>query len=132
MNYVSNNEILSELREYQTTKVVSNKLCEIFYLIARNLTKKGNWVGYTYKEDMVQEAVYTCVRYIKNFDVEKGNNAFAYITIICNRAFIAYIKKQKKHSMIKDSCYQDLDALRDQKRTWSEKAIDYTVLSKDL
>jgi len=128
MKYVTNKEILPVLSDYKESGIVSEELGQIFYLIARNLSSKGNWSGYTYKEDMVQEAVFTCTKYIKNFDPEKSKNPFAYITQICHNCFVAYVKKQKKHSNIKDICYKEIERLDEQNNIWIDKGIDYTVL----
>jgi len=128
MNYITNKELLPVLAKYKETGVISEELGQMFYLIARNLSSKSNWASYTWKEDMIQEAVFTCTKYIKNFDSNKSKNPFAYITQICNNSFVAYVKKQKKHSNIKDTCYKEIDKLDEQNNIWIDKGIDYTVL----
>jgi DNA-directed RNA polymerase specialized sigma subunit len=127
-NYVTNKQLLPILKKYKETGILSEELGKMFYLIARNLSHKSNWSSYTWKEDMIQEAVFTCTKYIKNFDSNKSQNPFAYITQICNNCFIAYVKKQKKHSNIKDTCYKEIDKLDEQNNVWINKSIDYTVL----
>lgn len=131
MEYIKNKDLIPELAKCKELGKVTEELGSMFYLIAKNLSSKGNWSGYTYKDDMIQEAVFTCVKYIKNFDINKSNNPFAYITQICSNAFKAYVKKQKKHSDIKDTCYKEIESLEEQKNIWLSKAIDYTVLVKN-
>lgn len=124
--YVTNDELISELKKYHETKKVSNKLGKIFLDIATNLSNKGNFSSYTWKGDMIGEAVYTCIRYVYNFDMKK-KNPFAYFSKICYNCFIGYNKKQKKHSKIKDKCYNNAYLLSENDQ-YIEKAIDYESL----
>jgi DNA-directed RNA polymerase specialized sigma24 family protein len=107
-NYVSNSELLIEIGEYQESDVMSEKLGEYLLRIADQYSSKGSFSGYTWREDMVGEAVLTCVKYLKNFNREKSNNPFAYITQICRNSFVNYIKIQAKHSGIKDTLYKNM------------------------
>jgi len=132
MKYIKNKDLIPELEKMKNNNnVISEELAKMFYLISRNLSNKSNYISYTWKQDMVQEAVFTCTKYIKNFNLEKSRNPFAYITTICNHSFMAYIKKQKKHSIIKDVCYKEIAKLEEQKNIWVNKSIDYTILVKD-
>jgi hypothetical protein len=79
---------------------VSPELGKMILDIAENLAKKGNFAGYTWKDDMVQDACMACILYMHNYN--KNYKPFNYITSICARAFINHIKKQKKHTKIKD------------------------------
>ena len=47
------------------------------------------------------DAIENCIQYIGNFNVEKSNNAFAYVTQICYYAFLRRIQKEKKQVYIK-------------------------------
>jgi DNA-directed RNA polymerase specialized sigma subunit len=103
--YINNTDILRELKEYRKTGKMSEKLGEYVMMIAKNLSSKGSFSGYSWKDDMCSEAVLTCVKYLHNFDPEKSNNPFAYITACCKNAFISYIKAQNKHGEIKNILY---------------------------
>jgi DNA-directed RNA polymerase specialized sigma24 family protein len=106
-DYVKNKDLKLELITYKQTGIVSERLGGMLMTIARNYCTKGNFSGYTWKQDMISDAVLSCMKYMKNFNEEKSSNAFAYITKICHNAFIAHIKKQNKHSEIKDICYNE-------------------------
>jgi hypothetical protein len=74
--------------------------------IAEGLSRKPNFVRYTYREDMVMDAVENCLRAVSNFNVNAGTrtglpNAFAYFTQICYFAFIRRIQKEKKCQDVK-------------------------------
>jgi DNA-directed RNA polymerase specialized sigma24 family protein len=131
-HYVRNKDLIPEIKQFNDVGFISEELGRMLLLIAKNLSNKGNFINYTWKEDMIQEAVLTCCKYLKNFDLEKSNNPFAYITTICNHAFVNYINKQKKHSEIKDKCFHNRDTvIEDDTFTYSYKAIDYTVMSNE-
>lgn len=121
--YVDNEIILKELKELKKTGQMSDELGKIILKIMKELSSKGNFCGYTWKDDMVSEGVLTCVKYLKNFDVEKSNNAFSYITKIGYMSFVAYIKKQKKHCDIKKTCYEFYNG--NMEPDYNKEAIDY-------
>jgi len=126
--YVRNKDLLVELDIYKETGVIPEALGEMILAIATNYASKGNFAGYTWKEDMIGEAALTCVKFIKNFNREKSNNPFAYITQICKNAFISYIKKQQKHSQIKETCYECQDRINGETFFYSYRGIDYEKL----
>ena len=84
-HYVTNVEILEEMKKYKKSGIISDKLGGIFIKISSGLANRGSYAGYTWKRDMINEAVYTCVRYAHNIDIEKLNksNAFGYFNMIC-------------------------------------------------
>ena len=76
---------------------------------------------------MICEAVLTCIKYMHNFNPDKSKYAFAYISKICFNSFRSYIKKQKKHSEIKDKCYNNSWRLNDEEH-YTTKTINYELL----
>lgn len=131
VHYVRNKDLIPEMELLAETGSISDELGRMILLIAKNLSNKGNFINYTWKEDMIQEAAFTCCKYLGNFDLEKSRNPFAYITQICNHAFVNYINKQKRHSEIKDKCFNEVDVIMDEDTmSYTNRAIDYTVMSK--
>jgi len=128
--YLNNKNLLEELILYKKTGKISEELGGMFIQVASNLSKKGNFSGYTWKKDMVDDAVFTCVKYSKNFNEEKSTNAFAYITQICYNAFRNYIKKQKKHSNIKQHLYDRKDIIMSDSK-YAYVSIDYTKFKNE-
>jgi hypothetical protein len=127
--YVRNKDLIPEMEKLAAKGVMSEELGRMLLLIAKNLSNKGNFINYTWKEDMVQEAALTCCKYLKNFDLKKSNNPFSYITTICTHAFVNYINKQRKHSDIKDTCFNGKDHMSDSEFGFTVKAIDYTSMA---
>lgn len=123
------------IHDYRSTGIVSNELGKKLLQIAEGLSNKGSFHGYTWKEDMISDGVMTCIRYMYNFDPMRfaKPNPFAYFTSIIRNAFLNYIKKQKKHSEIKDWCYNNYEAFDDSKdpeENFELKGIDYTKLKE--
>jgi hypothetical protein len=88
------------------TPIVTNYIAECFLKISEGLSHKGNFVRYTYREEMVMDAVENCLKAIENYDIDKatrtGNpNAFAYFTQISWYAFLRRIEKEKKQQEIR-------------------------------
>jgi DNA-directed RNA polymerase specialized sigma24 family protein len=133
--YVRNKDLLPEIIDYKRTGVISEELGIMIMAIATNYSNKGSFSNYTWKDDMVMEAVYTTIRYMHNFDPKKGKypNPFAYITTICHHAFINFIRKQKKHSKIKDILYKNYQTDENGPNYVFTiiKGIDYSLLKSD-
>jgi len=129
--YVNNKEMLEEFKKYRKTGKISEELGGMFLDIAKNILLKPNFIGYTWKEDMACGAVLTCVKYSKNFDPEKGSNPYGYISRICFNYYKEYIKKQKRHSGIKETLYNNKD-LVDQDHFYAYKSVDYTTLRDNI
>ena len=117
IHYVNNKEFsqavvdyVRELNEAQSKEeklpVVPNYIASCFLKIAEGLSHKSNCSRYTYREEMVMDAVENCLRAIENYNVEAatrtGNpNAFAYFTQISWYAFLRRIAKEKKQQDVK-------------------------------
>ncbi len=105
LGYVSS---LNEAKENgNPPPMVSNYIGESFLKIAKGLSHKANFSGYTYKEEMVMDAVENCLRAIHNYNINastrSGNpNAFSYFTQICYFAFLRRLAKEKRQKEIKD------------------------------
>lgn len=85
---------------------VTNYIAECFLKISEGLSHKANFVRYTYREEMVMDAVENCLKAIDNYNLETATrtgkpNAFAYFTQIAWYAFLRRIEKEKRQQDIK-------------------------------
>lgn len=85
---------------------VPNYIAECFLRISEGLSHKSNFIRYTYREEMVMDAVENCLKAIHNYNLEVATrtgkpNAFAYFTQIAWYAFLRRIAKEKKQQDIK-------------------------------
>ena len=107
---------------------MSESLGKMLLSISTHYSTKSNFSGYTWKQDMISESVFTCVKYLKNFKPEKSTNAFAYVTQIIKNSFKLYITDQKKHSKIKDICYKGFELYQTENRDvihYTQKSLNY-------
>jgi hypothetical protein len=86
--------------------IVPDYIAECFLKIAEGLSHKSNFIRYTYREEMVMDAVENCLKAVTNYNIETatrtGNpNAFAYFTQICYYAFLRRLAKEKRQQDIK-------------------------------
>lgn len=112
-HYVTNKKLLKEIKILRETGEVTEELGKMILLIAERYSEKGNFCGYSWKDEMIGDSVLTCVKYLHNFDPDKNEhpNPFAYISTIIHRAFLTTIKKNLTHSNIKDLCMKNLELL---------------------
>ena len=100
--------LANEARDKQEDEpIITEYIGTCFLKIAEGLSHKPNFVGYTYREEMVMDAVENCIKAIMNYDVKKATrtglpNAFAYFTQITYYAFLRRIAKEKKQQDIKE------------------------------
>lgn len=87
---------------------VSDYIASSFLLICENLSHRPNFVGYTYREDMVMDAVENCLRaiasYNPNYKSKAGYkiNAFNYFTTVAYWAMVRRIQKENKDVKLKN------------------------------
>jgi len=110
-------------RKIKTRGYVSPKLGQMIYTIAKGLATKGNWRGYTWKEDFIAQAMEITLKYMHNFNSEKSGNAHGYINMICSHAFLQYTQKENKHGKMKQKLYDRKGEFSSS--TDDEIAIDY-------
>jgi len=117
VHYVNNADFSNAVVEYVKTvneakdnkkpiPVVPNYIADCFLKISEGLSHKSNFIRYTYREEMVMDAVENCLKAIHNYNLETATrtgkpNAFAYFTQIAWYAFLRRIAKEKKQQDIK-------------------------------
>jgi len=52
--------------------------------------------GYTFKEEMINDAILRAIEVFDNYDPEKFNRPFAYFTLVMWRTFLQRIQKEKQ------------------------------------
>ena len=117
IHYVNNKEFSQSVVDYCLTienakansvalPIVPDYIASCFLRISEGLSHKSNFIRYTYREEMVMDAVENCLRAIENYNIEAATrtglpNAFAYFTQISWYAFLRRIAKEKKQQEIK-------------------------------
>jgi DNA-directed RNA polymerase specialized sigma24 family protein len=121
-HYVNNNDFLDALTKYREScdqakeqglkkPQIPEYVAKCIMMIAEKLSSKPNFYSYTFREEMVGDAIKNCIMYIDNFDPEKSSNPFAYFTQIVYYAFIQRINREKKQLYIKYKSSQEMAVL---------------------
>ena len=117
VHYVNNADFSTAVVEYVTRvneakdngkeqPIIPDYIAQCFLRIAEGLSHKHNFIRYTYREEMVMDAVENCLKAIYNYNLEHATrtgkpNAFAYFTQITWYAFLRRIAKEKKQQDVK-------------------------------
>ena len=106
-NYVNNRDFFEAIKTYKE-KVAINPNTRIpdyigtcILKICERLSTKPNFVGYSFRDEMIADAVENCIHSVLLFNIERSDNPFAYFTQIAWNAFLRRIAKEKKEQYIK-------------------------------
>lgn len=122
-HYVNNKELLHAIMEHQKNVKLAKKakkpspelgdeIGSCFLKIAERLSRKPNFMSYTFREEMISDAVENCVQYVDNFNVAKSKNPFAYFTQIMIYAFLRRIQREKKQLYMKYKSAEQMGLLQ--------------------
>jgi DNA-directed RNA polymerase specialized sigma subunit len=122
-HYVNNKQLLEAIiRHREAIKfakkhkrkppLVTEYIGVCFLKIAEHVSRKPNFMSYTFREDMISDAVENCIQYVDNFNPAKYSNPFAYFTQIIIFAFLRRISKEKKQLYVKYKATQQLGLLQ--------------------
>ena len=120
VHYVDNEKFLQTLIQYkkdvrkakrnkEPKPPIPNYVGECFLKIAEHLSYRPNFMNYSFRDEMIADAIENCLMYFENFDPEKSKNPFAYFTQIVFYAFLRRISKEKKQQYVK---YKSLENSR--------------------
>ena len=111
-HYVNNTDFLNSLIEYKAKcdeakannkqdPQIPNYIGECFLKIGEHLSRKPNFISYSFRDEMIADGIENCLMYFRNFDPAKSKNPFAYFTQIIYYAFMRRIMKEKKQLYVK-------------------------------
>lgn len=106
-HYIDNEKFIIEIRKYKDScklAIQENKekpripeyIGSCLLKIAENYFNKPRFINYTYRDDMISEAVLICVKYFDSFNEEKSN-PFAYFTKVVHNAFFQFLNNEEKN-----------------------------------
>ena len=78
-HYVKNDEFLAALIDYKTKcdlaekegktePPIPNYIGECFLKIAEHLSRKPNFISYSFRDEMIADGIENCLMYFRNFD----------------------------------------------------------------
>ena len=94
INYENNEDFYNRLVEWKESGIekIPDDIALTIVKICENLAKSGKFCGYTWKDEMICDGIFSCCKFAKNFNPEKSSNPFAYFTQIAYHAFIKRIQ----------------------------------------
>lgn len=116
-HYVNSKVLLQQITDYYNKpedEDMDPELALNVQKIAKGLSYAPNFINYSYKDDMIGDAVVKMFTALqgKKFNVDSGHNPFSYFTTIAFHAFINRIKKEKKYrevvSEYQESVYEEI------------------------
>ena len=121
-HYVNNADFLQALIDYkkkcdeaeQAKKPepqIPNYIGECFLKIAEHLSRKPNFISYSFRDEMIADGIENCLMYFRNFNPDKSKNPFAYFTQIIYYAFLRRIMKEKKQLYVKYKATEQIGIL---------------------
>jgi len=116
-HYVNNKTLYEEMVKFKdktnnaiennkTLPQIPNYIGQCFLMICNKLSTKPNFMNYSYRDEMVADAIENCVSAAHSFDPSKSSNPFAYFTQIAWNAFIRRIAKEKKQAYVKHKNFE--------------------------
>lgn len=119
-HYVNNQDFLVGIVDYgksvrrakrlkQEKPRVPEYLGKCILEIANHLAFKPNFINYSFRDEMISDAIENCLIYIDNFDPKKSKNPFAYFTQIAYYAFLRRIHKEKRVLSTKQRYIDNID-----------------------
>lgn len=101
-HYVTNGQLLPAVLEAKEKGVVTDKLIGMIWMIAERYSRKSNFVGYSFREDMVAAAMANLCNNALKFNPEKSQNPFSFYTTAIHHSFLQYMADEKKHRTVRD------------------------------
>jgi hypothetical protein len=110
--YINGKEFFEELKIYNVAYLesiklgegkpqVSDKIANAIVQISTRLMNSFNFVGYSFKDEMISDAILKCFDKVHRFDPSISENAFAFFTQCAYNAAINRIKIEQKESSVK-------------------------------
>jgi hypothetical protein len=106
-HYVKNADLLPVVLEAKVVGKVTTQLIKMIQMIAERYSRSSNFIGYSFREDMVAAAVMNLCNTALKFNELKYSNAFSYYTSAIHNSFLQYIADEKKHRNIRDALLID-------------------------
>jgi DNA-directed RNA polymerase specialized sigma subunit len=100
--YLSNSKLLPAVIQSKEQGRITSELAEMLMMLATRYASRPQFALYTYREDMVSEALTDLCKNALKFNTEKSNNPFAYYTSCIHNSFLGFLNVEKKHRKIRD------------------------------
>lgn len=119
-HYVSDKQFTANVIEYLAkcndhesrgleAPVIPRIIADDFIKLANKLGTRYNFIGYSFRDEMVSSAIYACCNKIRKFNVDIKASAYTFFSKVCWRAMVDVINAEEKHSYIKAKTFNSID-----------------------
>lgn len=85
---------------------ISDKLAKMFILLVEKNSKRGNWAGYSYLDEMKGDALVNLMERGLCFNEAESSNTFAYYTTAIDNSFVRHLNNEAKIQGYRDDCLE--------------------------
>jgi len=125
IHYVDNKKFYAEISIYldkckqfeadgKEIPKIPNYIAECIYKICNGLSYKHQFINYSYRDEMVCDALAICIKNVRKFDHEKWSNPFAFFTQCAWHAFVNRINIEKREQYVKYKSLENAKTSYDQ------------------
>lgn len=97
-----------EARDRDSSVPISHEVASSIYKICQGVCSRYNFYNYSYRDEMVSDAVLNCIKYFDNFDAVNYNNPFGYFSFVAYRSAQRRILVEKKQQAVKAKYIKNL------------------------
>lgn len=116
VHYINNQDLVKAILDWQSKCKVAreqdkeipqipNYIGECIIKICKGLGSRYNFQNYSFRDEMESDGIEKCLNAIKNFDIAKTNQAFAYLTMVAFKAYQYRILVERKQQYVKHKHY---------------------------
>ena len=106
--YLTNSKLLPEVIKSKAECKISSQLAEMLMLLTKRYASRPAFSGYTFRDDMVAEALADLCKNALKFNPERSDNPFAFYTSCIHNSFLGFLNVEKKHRKIRDQLLVDI------------------------
>lgn len=100
--YIDNKAFYQKIVDFHAAKTlnpnlrVPESIGKDILAIATHMATRGNFSGYSFRDDMIGDGILDALKAIRTFDPAKSANPFGYMSKIIMRAYFRRIQKENK------------------------------------
>jgi len=106
--YLTNSRLLPEVIKAKSEGKLTDELAKMLMMLTRKYAMRPCFSSYTYREDMVSEALANLCQNALKFNPEKSDNPFSFYTSCINNSFLQFLNIERKHRRIRDQLLIDM------------------------
>ncbi len=82
---------------------------ECIIKIAHKYVNRPGFFSYSFKDEMIQDAILNGIKYFDSFDPERSTQPFSYITASVHNTFVQRILKERKQTYVRQQLIKNVD-----------------------